>query len=185
SYPQESVWFFQHLKPEMRSYNFQATVRVRGALDAGALERTLTEIVRRHEIFRTTFPAVDGAPAQVVHEPWTVRLAVRDLGGVPEEARAARLDALLTEEFRAPFDLERLPLVRWSLVRLGEDDHVLVCVEQHLVHDGWSFAVFLRELTAIYPALARGEAHALPEPAVQFGDFAAWQREWVRSAEAR
>ncbi|HVG44847.1 MAG TPA: amino acid adenylation domain-containing protein, partial [Longimicrobium sp.] len=185
SYPQESVWFFQHLKPEMRSYNFQATVRVRGALDVEALERTLTEIVRRHEIFRTTFPAVEGTPAQVVHDPWTVRLALRDLSALPEEARAARLDALLVEEFRAPFDIERLPLVRWSLFRLGEDDHVLLCVEQHLVHDGWSFAVFLRELTAIYPPFARGEAHPLPEPAVQFGDFAAWQREWVRSPEAR
>jgi amino acid adenylation domain-containing protein len=185
SYPQESVWFFQHLKPDMRSYNFQATVRVRGALDAGALERTLGEIVRRHEIFRTTFPAVEGAPAQVVHAPWSVRLPVHDLRELPEAERAARMDALLTAEFRAPFDLEKLPLVRWTLFRLGDDDHVFVAVEQHLVHDGWSFAVFLRELTAIYPAFARGEAHALPEPAVQFGDFAAWQRDWVRSPEAR
>src|SRR6185503_8163363 len=72
SYPQESVWFFQHLKPDMRSYNFQATVRVRGPLDAGALERTLGEIVRRHEIFRTTFHAIDGTPAQLVHDPWAV-----------------------------------------------------------------------------------------------------------------
>jgi amino acid adenylation domain-containing protein len=185
SYPQESVWFFQHLKPDMRSYNFQAKVRVRGALDAGALERALGEIVRRHEIFRTTFPAVEGAPAQVVHEPWTVRLPLHDLRAVPDDARAARLDAMLLEEFRAPFDLERLPLVRWTLFRLADDDHVLLCVEQHLVHDGWSFAVFLRELTAIYPAFARGRAHALPELAVQFGDFAAWQRDWVKGPEAR
>jgi len=185
SYPQEAVWFFQHLKPEMRSYNFQATVRVRGALDREALERTLEEIVRRHEIFRTTFPAVDGAPVQLVHGPWTVRAPLHDLSALPEAERTARLDALLTGEFRAPFDLERLPLVRWTLFRLADEDHVLLCVEQHLVHDGWSFAVFLRELTAIYPAFARGEAHALPEPAVQFGDFAAWQRAWVRTPEAR
>ncbi|MFL5387009.1 MAG: amino acid adenylation domain-containing protein, partial [Longimicrobiaceae bacterium] len=143
SYPQESVWFFQHLKPDMRSYNFQATVRIRGPLDAGALERTLTEIVRRHEIFRTTFPAVDDAPAQVVHEPWSVHLPLHDLSVVPDSEREARLETLLTEEFREPFVLERLPLVRWSLFKLGDDDQVLLAIEQHLVHDGWSFAVFL------------------------------------------
>ena len=184
SYPQESVWFFQHLKPDMRSYNFQATVRIRGPLDAGALERTLGEIVRRHEIFRTTFSSIDGAPAQVVHAPWAVHLPLHDLSTLAEAEREARLEAMLIDEFRKPFDLERLPLVRWSLFELGDDDHVLLAIEQHLVHDGWSFAVFLRELTAIYPAFARGEASPLPEPAVQFGDFAAWQREWVKSPEA-
>jgi amino acid adenylation domain-containing protein len=185
SYPQEAVWFFQHLKPDMRSYNFQAAVHVTGPLDLEALERTLTEIVRRHEIFRTTFPSIDGAPAQVVHDPWPVQLPVIDLREAPAEERQARLDALITGEFRKPFDLERLPLVRWTLFRLADDEHVFLAVEQHLVHDGWSFAVFLRELTAMYPSFARGERPALPEPALQFGDFAAWQRAWVQTPEAR
>jgi amino acid adenylation domain-containing protein len=185
SFPQESVWFFQHLKPDMRSYNFQATVRIRGPLDAPALERALAEIVRRHEIFRTTFPAVDGAPAQVVHEPWAVHLPLIDLRDVPAGERAAELERRLKAEFQKPFDIEALPLVRWTLFRLSDDEHVLLAVEQHLVHDGWSFAVFLRELTSIYPAFARGESHDLPEPAVQFGDFAAWQRAWMRTPEAK
>ncbi|HKP74666.1 MAG TPA: condensation domain-containing protein, partial [Longimicrobiaceae bacterium] len=185
SYPQEGVWFFQKLKPDMRSYNFQAAVRITGPVDVEALERTLAEVVRRHEIFRTTFPSIDGAPAQVVHDPWPVQLPIADLRDLPEGERQARLDALVTAEFRKPFDLERLPLVRWTLFRLGDQEHVFLAVEQHLVHDGWSFGVFLRELTAMYPVFARGETPELPEPAVQFGDFAAWQREWVKSPEAR
>ncbi len=185
SFPQESVWFFQRLKPDMRSYNFQATVRVRGALDAAALERALGEIVRRHEIFRTTFPAVDAVPAQVVHEPWRVRLPVVDLASFGDGERTAEMERRMGVELRRPFDITVLPLVRWTLFRLGPDEHVLLAVEQHLVHDGWSFAVFLRELTGIYPAYARGEDHALPELPVQFGDFAAWQRAWMETDEAR
>ncbi|HET7461007.1 MAG TPA: amino acid adenylation domain-containing protein, partial [Longimicrobium sp.] len=184
SFPQESVWFFQHLRPGMRSYNFQAAVRVHGPVDAGALERALGEIVRRHEIFRTTFPAVDGAPAQVVHDPWPVSLPVVDLAHVAADAREAELESRMRAEFGRPFDLAALPLVRWTLFRLAADEHVFLAVEQHLVHDGWSFAVFLRELTRIYPAYVRGEDHDLPEPAVQFGDFAAWQRAWMETDEA-
>ncbi|HEX9937592.1 MAG TPA: amino acid adenylation domain-containing protein [Longimicrobium sp.] len=185
SFPQESVWFFQHLKPDMRSYNFQAAVRIRGELHAEALERALGEIVRRHEIFRTTFPAVDGAPAQVVHEPWPVSLPVIDLSRLEGTEQEEELETRMQAEFRRPFDIMALPLVRWTLFRLGAGEHVFLAVEQHLVHDGWSFAVFLRELTQIYPAYARGEDHHLPEPAVQFGDFAAWQRAWAESDEAR
>jgi amino acid adenylation domain-containing protein len=185
SFPQETVWFFQHLKPDMRSYNFQATVRIRGALDAGALERTLQEIIRRHEIFRTTFPDIDGAPAQVVHEPWTVHLPLVDLSTLAEGEREREMERRMKEEFRRPFRFDQLPLVRWTLFRMGEDEHVLLAIEQHLVHDGWSFGVFLRELTALYPPIARGEAPDLPSPAVQFGDYAAWQRAWMQSDEAR
>ncbi|HEX6751950.1 MAG TPA: amino acid adenylation domain-containing protein [Longimicrobium sp.] len=185
SFPQETVWFFHHLKPDMRSYNFQATVRIRGAVDREALERALGEIVRRHEIFRTTFPAVDGAPAQVVHAPWTVHLPLVDLTAFSGDERRAELERRLGEEFRRPFDFEALPLVRWTLFRLADDEHVFLAIEQHLVHDGWSFGVFLRELKAIYDAFARGREHDLSEPAVQFGDFAAWQRAWMETDEAR
>ena len=185
SFPQEAIWFFQRLSPEMRSYNFQATVRVRGALDVPVLERALAEIVRRHEIFRTTFPEVDGAPVQVVRDPWPVRLPFTDLSDRSAEERETELKRRLRAEFLRPFDLESLPLVRWSLFRTAVDEHVLLVVEQHLVHDGWSFGVFLRELKALYDAFLRGEPSPLPELPVQFGDFAAWQRERARSPEAR
>ncbi|HEU4457102.1 MAG TPA: amino acid adenylation domain-containing protein, partial [Longimicrobium sp.] len=185
SYPQEAIWFFEALSPGMRSYNFQATVRVRGTLRVGVLERALAEIVRRHEIFRTTFPAVDGAPVQVIHDPWPVHLPVEDLRSIPDADRENELQRRLVDEFRRPFDLSKLPLARWTVFRMADDEHVLLCVEQHLVHDGWSFGVFLKELTALYTAFARGEPSPLAEPSIQYADFAAWQRGWMETPEAR
>ncbi|HEX8245511.1 MAG TPA: amino acid adenylation domain-containing protein, partial [Longimicrobium sp.] len=184
SFPQETVWFFQHLKPDMRSYNFQATVRIRGALDPEALRSALQEIVRRHEIFRTTFHEVDGAPAQVVHEPWTVNLPRVDLRHLQGDEQRVELDARLQAEFRRPFRFDALPLVRWTLFRVGDDEHVLLAIEQHLVHDGWSFGVFLHELAALYAAFAEGRPSPLAPLDVQFADYAVWQRAWMRGAEA-
>ncbi|HST61431.1 MAG TPA: amino acid adenylation domain-containing protein, partial [Longimicrobium sp.] len=177
---QEAVWFFERLSPGMRSYQFQAALRMRGDLDAPALERALTEVVRRHEIFRTVFREVDGHPAQLVQPPWAVALPVVDATALPDD----EVDARYAEAFARPFDAGALPLVRWTLFRTGAREHVLLIVEHHLVHDGWSFGVFLRELTSLYAALVHGDAPP-PEPRLQFGDFAVWQRAWTRSAEAR
>jgi amino acid adenylation domain-containing protein len=177
---QEAVWFFERLSPGMRSYQFQAALRMRGDLDAPALERALTEVVRRHEIFRTVFRETDGHPAQLVRPPWTVALPVVDATGFSPEA----LNARYGEEFAKPFDVGALPLVRWTLFRVAEREHVLLIVEHHLVHDGWSFGVFLRELTSLYAALVHGDALP-PDPRLQFGDFAVWQRAWTQSDEAR
>jgi len=185
SLSQEAIWFFQKLAPGMQSYNFQAAIRFRGTLDAEALERTLTEIVRRHEIFRTTFPDVDGQPVQVVHPPAPVPLPREDLRGLAPAERDGEVARRMREEFGEPFDLSLLPLVRWRLLRLAEDEHLLLQVEHHFVHDGWSFGVFLRELAAIYPAFARGEPSPLPELPIQFADFAAWHREVMRGERAR
>ncbi|HYR11437.1 MAG TPA: amino acid adenylation domain-containing protein [Longimicrobium sp.] len=177
---QEAVWFFERLSPGMRSYQFQASVRMRGELNADALRRALDEIVRRHEIFRTVFREIGGQAMQVVHAPWTVALPVVDARDLSADA----LDARFGEEFARPFDVGALPLARWTLFRTGAQEHVLLVVEHHLVHDGWSFGVFLRDLVALYSAFARGEPSPLPEPALQFGDFAVWQREWMRGDEA-
>ncbi|HEU4557299.1 MAG TPA: non-ribosomal peptide synthase/polyketide synthase, partial [Longimicrobium sp.] len=187
SFAQEAVWFFEQLVPGLMAYRAQAVIRVHGALDVAALERCLNEIVRRHEIFRTTFPLQDGAPVQRIHAPWSVRLPVHDLAAVEETGREAAFRALLDDEFRRPFDTSALPLVRWRLVRTAPGEHALVMVEHHFVHDGWSFGVFLRELSALYPAFRRGDASPLPEPAVQFADYAAWQRRWMErpAAEAK
>ncbi|HEU0298385.1 MAG TPA: amino acid adenylation domain-containing protein, partial [Longimicrobium sp.] len=178
---QEAVWFFERLSPGMRSYQFQAAVRLRGRVDAGALERALAEIVRRHEIFRTTFREIAGRPMQEVHAPWPVALPVVDVAHLANDGVQARY----REEFDRPFDAGALPLARWTLFRTGEREHVLLCVEHHLVHDGWSFGVFLRDLTALYAAFSRGHPSPLPEPALQFGDFAVWQRAWLQGDEAR
>jgi amino acid adenylation domain-containing protein len=166
------------------SYNFQATLRMRGALDVDVLARSLAEIVRRHEILRTTFPEVDGRPAQRIHDPWPVRLPLVDMEALPEYDREAAAQRFIEEEFRQPFDLTRLPLVRWKLIRLHAREHILVHVEHHLIHDGWSFNVLLGELVTLYTAFSAGEPSPLPALPIQFADFACWQREWLQSGTA-
>jgi amino acid adenylation domain-containing protein len=187
SFAQEAAWFFEQLAPGSIAYRAQATLHIAGALEAPVLERAMGEIVRRHEIFRTTFPVEDGIPVQRVHLPWAVHLPVHDLSGMYEAEREAALRERVSEAFLRPFDINRLPLVRWTLVRLSPREHVLIVVEHHFVHDGWSFGVFLRELRALYVAYLGGGEPPLAEPGAQFADFAVWQRRWMESeaGEAR
>ncbi|HEX5759683.1 MAG TPA: amino acid adenylation domain-containing protein, partial [Thermoanaerobaculia bacterium] len=179
SFTQERVWFLDQLSPGAIAYNFQFTLRFRGPLDAGALARTLTEVVRRHEVLRTTFPARDGRGVQVVHPPFAVELPLVDLGGLPPAEREARAERLVWEEVRRGFDVAVLPLLRWTLMRLAPGDHLLLQVEHHFVHDGWSLALFLREVQEIYRAFAAGLPSPLPEPPIQYADFAVWQRRFL------
>ena len=115
----------------------------------------------------------------MIHPPFPVRLPVVDVSEVPADAREARIQAVLRDEVSAPFSLDRLPLVRWTLIRLGEQEHILLHVEHHMVHDGWSFFVFLREMVGLYQALSEGKPSPWPEPERQFADFACWQRSWM------
>lgn len=180
-YSQERVWFLQELDPSSIAYNFQATLRIRGRLDVAALEQSLTKMVRRHEVLRTTFFEKDGRPLQAVHDPFPVPLPVIDLEGVAREQLDATTAELIRKEMAAQFDVGRLPLVRWVLFALGRQEHLLLHIEHHFVHDGWSFNVFLGELLEIYKALAAGKAPSLTAPPVQFADFAVWQRQYVGS----
>ena len=180
SFSQERVWVLQHLEPNGRAYQFQASLTFDGALDVTALEQSLHDIVQRHEIFRTTFPGIDGRPVQRVHAEGAFELPLVDLSAFSVSEAQARLQAALAAEVERPFDIERLPLVRWALVRVRPDRHVLTHVEHHLVHDGWSFYVFLDELLTLYRAHARGERASLPPIELSFGEVAAR----MRSAEA-
>ncbi len=180
SFAQERVWFLDQLTPGGNlAYNFQVAIRLRGPLDVGALDRTLGEIVRRHEVLRTSFPSVAGRPVQVVHKASPLRLPRIDLSGLPPTEREERAEALIEEQIQTPFDLTRGPLIRWRLLRQDALHHTLVQVEHHFVHDGWSLAIFLRELKALYAAFSAGEPSPLPEPPVQYADYAVWQREWM------
>jgi amino acid adenylation domain-containing protein/FkbM family methyltransferase len=186
SFSQERIWFLQQLDPSLRAYQFQATLHLSGRLDRRAFERAHGEVVRRHEIFRTTFPARDGKPVQRIHPAgeWVPGLPLVDLSGLPAERRSAAAAACLEAAFARPFAVERLPLVRWTLLRLGVAEHVWVHVEHHLVHDGWSFNRLLGELAALYAAFTAGRPSPLPELAVQFADYACWQRQWMRGEVA-
>ena len=185
SFSQERVWFIQQLYPSNRAYHFQSLLYFTGCLDVDALARSLGEIVRRHEIYRTTFPEIDGDPIQKIHPPLSVSLPVLNLQEMPDHEREAVLQKRITEETGKPFDLNTLPLVRWTLVQLKVDEFVLIHVEHHLVHDGWSFNLFRRELLEIYKAFSAGEASPLPEPTLQFADLALWQRRWMVGEPAK
>ncbi len=184
SFSQERVWFVQQLQPNSSAYNFQATLRFDGALREDILQRSLSEIIRRHEVFRTTFPCEDGRPAQHIHEPFEVPLPVDDLRALGPVDRDAEAQAILDREVRRPFDLAQLPLVRWRLLRLSDRESLLIHCEHHLVHDGWSFNVFLNELFELYRAYGDGRPSPLDELPIQYADYAGWQRRWLESPEA-
>ncbi|WP_244227347.1 non-ribosomal peptide synthetase [Corallococcus aberystwythensis] len=177
SVQQEQVWFLQKLSPGSISYQAQTTLRVLGGLDLPVLERALTEITRRHELLRTTYEEIDGRPWQRVLPVTPVQVPLIDLSALPADVREHRREEALRQELRRPLSLFEPPLVRWTVIRLTPDDHELVLVEHHVVHDGVSFSVLMRELDALYNAYLRGEPSPLPELPVQYRDFAAWQRE--------
>jgi amino acid adenylation domain-containing protein len=170
SYAQQRLWFLDRLTPESPAYNMAANLRLQGELDAAALERALEEIVRRHESLRTRFHLEGGEPAPETapHGPFTLP---RTQVTTEDEARRRIL-----EEALRPFDLARGPLFRAALLRLGAEDHVLLLTLHHIVSDGWSIDLLHRELAAVYTAFAAGHPSPLPEPAVQYTDYAAWQR---------
>ncbi|HST61260.1 MAG TPA: amino acid adenylation domain-containing protein, partial [Longimicrobium sp.] len=182
SFAQERLWFLDQLESESAFYNVPAALRLRGALDAAALERTLAEIVRRHEALRTVFPEVNGAPVQRVLPFAGFVLAADDLSGQEDAAREAEAVRRAREDAGRPFDLARGPLFRASLLRLAADDHVLLLCMHHVVSDGWSMGVLFGELSALYGAFVAGEPSPLPALAVQYADFAVWQRAHLQGA---
>ncbi len=180
SFAQERLWFLDELEPGGASYNVPAAVLLEGPLDTGPggpLARALAEIVRRHEALRTTFRRERGRPAAVVHPPGPLPLALLDLAGLPRARRRAALRAAAAAAAAAPFDLAAGPLLRVRLARLGPAEHALLLTLHHIAADGWSLGVLVVELGALYGAFRQGRPSPLPELAIQYADFARWQRE--------
>ena len=181
SFAQQRLWFLAQLRPDDAAYNMAAAVELRGRLDAGALDDAFWRVMRRHEALRTTFGSIGGMagePVQVIHlEPAEPVLPVVDLSGFcnREVERLARAEAC------RPFDLERGPLLRAVLVRLGPERHLLLLTVHHLVSDAWSMGVLIREVSALYGCA--GELPPLPPLPIQYADFAAWQRVWLQGEE--
>ena len=185
SFSQERIYFVYKLAPENSAYQFQATMDIRGKLDFEALQRSLDEIVRRHEIFRTTYQEVNGRLYQVIHPHPGAALRVVDLRDIPEPERQIEAQKLVEAELLTHLDLTQLPIVQWAVFQLSDQDYILTHVEHHMAHDGWSFNVFLSELVELYEALWAGKLSPLPELSYQFADFATWQREWAKTQEAQ
>ncbi|HYO50583.1 MAG TPA: condensation domain-containing protein, partial [Chloroflexia bacterium] len=180
SFAQQRLWLVDQLEPGSAFYNVPVATRLKGPLDTQALERSLTEIARRHEALRTTISVVEGEPVQVVAPPAEAGLPVVDLRHLREEAREAEAHRLAEEEARKRFDLAQGPLIRTTLLRIGEQDHMLLLTMHHIVSDGWSMQVFYEEMQSLYNAYTAGQPSPLPALPVQYADYAVWQREWLQ-----
>ncbi len=180
SFGQRRLWFLNRLHPDNPAYSAAWAIRIEGPLELAALRNALEAIVARHASLRTTFGTVDGSPIQVVKRQANVTLSLRDLNVLPEREREAAALRLAEEEARRPFDLERGPLLRTTLLRLTEADHLLVFTIHHIVVDGWSMGVLIQELLALYPSFAAGEPPSLSELPIQYADFAIWERQWLQ-----
>ena len=179
SFAQERMWFLDRLLPGTAVYNVPSRVRLDGALCPEALRLALEDLVRRHESLRTVFPARDGRPVQVVVPPAPFDLPLTDLSVLPAELAEREAERLSAEHARLPFDLAAGPLFRSALVRLAAERWMLLLNLHHVVADGWSLEIVFRELAELYAARAEGGEPSEPPAALQYPDYAAWQRRWL------
>lgn len=177
---QERLWFLDRMGSTGSAYHEFAAVRLFGALDAKALERSFAIIIERHEVLRTRFGVVDGRPAQLVDPPGEFSMYVEDLSELLEDERANAAQERMRAATQRPFDLERGPLLRAHLIRLSEQEHIAVIVTHHIITDGWSVGILIREVGALYAGLLRGNVPSLPVLPVQYADYSIWQRGWLQ-----
>jgi amino acid adenylation domain-containing protein len=180
SYSQQRLWFLDQWEPMSPLYTMFRVVRMTGSLNIESLHKSLDVIVARHEVLRTTFAAVDGNPMQQTREDVAVPLPLIDLAAKPESERQAEMQRCIDEEAERPFDLASDLMLRVSLLRLREDEHVLLLTMHHIASDGWSMGIFFRELSLLYEAFCAGKPSPLPELPIQYADFALWQKNWLQ-----
>ena len=180
SFAQQRLWFLHQLEPESPAYNIFMPLRLRGRLDLDALEASLSEIVGRHEVFRTTFPSVDGVPVQTIEPQAVFTLQQLDFALMPEDQREEEVLRFATDEACRAFDLATAPPLRVSLLRLGNDDHMLLVSMHHIISDGWSIGVFVREMALLYEAARASKPCHLEDLKIQYADFAVWQRSYLQ-----
>ncbi|QKV74658.1 condensation domain-containing protein [Amycolatopsis sp. Hca4] len=179
SFAQERMWFFHRLQPASTMYNIVGAATLRGHTDPAVLQRCVDELVRRHEVLRSTFHLVDaGTSVQRVNPPGPVPMPVADLRELDPAARDEAVRARYAEEVDRPFDLTKDLLLRPALLRVADDEHLLLLSQHHIATDGWSLGILLQELASLYDAYAAGRPPALPEPELHYGDFALWQQDW-------
>jgi amino acid adenylation domain-containing protein len=185
TFAQQRLWFLDQLQPGNAALNLHASVRLDGPLNVAALRGSLDEVVKRHEVLRTTFSSTDGRPFQVVHPRLAPEVAEFDLGEPATARREAEAQRLMTEEGRRPFNLSEGPLLRASILRLGEQEHALLLTVHHIVCDGQSMNILVREMAQLYEAFVNGEAAPLGELEIQYADYAAWQRHALQGDAVR
>lgn len=180
SFAQQRLWFLAQLEAHSPLYNIPGTFHVQGQLNIGALEQSLNEVLRRHEVLRTAFKTVEGRPVPVISSVTSLFLPVIDLSELPQPQQQAQVNQLAHREAQQPFALDTSPLLRVKLLRLGEEEYVMLFTMHHIVSDGWSMGILVREIAALYQAFCNGQSSPLSELPIQYADFAAWQRQWLQ-----
>ncbi len=180
SFAQERLWFLQKLDKNSMAYFVPRAIRIFGKLEVRLLERTFTELIRRHEILRTVFPTREGRPVQRILEPYPFKIPVVDFLGLDEKPQPEEVSLWISREGQRGFDFEKGPLLRVSVLKLKKEEHIVVLTEHHLIHDGWTQGVLLREFIAVFTAYLEGKPSPLPELPIQYADFACWQRNYLQ-----
>ncbi|KAA3658966.1 MAG: amino acid adenylation domain-containing protein, partial [Chloroflexi bacterium] len=180
SFAQQRLWFLDQLEPNSPFYNIPEAMRFTGELDMTVLAQSLNEVIRRHESLRTTINTVDGRPFQNIHPELTITIPVVDISHLIEAEREAQATQLAQEEAKRPFSLATGPLLRATLVRLAENDHIILLTVHHIVSDNWSSNVLIQEVAVLYEVFSNGRFSPLPELTIQYADFAHWQRNWLQ-----
>jgi len=180
SFAQQRLWFLDQLEPGNPFYNIPIALRLTGSLSMKALEQSLNEMIRRHETLRTTFTVVGDRPMQVIAPSLTMSQPQVDLTSLPKSKREVEIRRLAVEDANHPFDLTLGPLLRVTLIQQAQDTYTWLVNTHHIISDGWSSSIFIREMVMLYQAFANGWPSPLPEPAIQYADFAIWQRQWLQ-----
>ncbi len=180
SFTQQRLWLLEQLSPGSAVYNLSTVLRLNGPLDTAALEKSLSEIVRRHEVLRTSFPVRAGQPVQLIAPPQHLSLPLHDLRHLADEQLEAETARLTHEVSRQPFDLARGPLLRTSLLRLRDEEHLALVTFHHIISDGWSMGRLVDEVAALYTAFSEQQPSPLAELPIQYADYAVWQRQWLQ-----
>jgi amino acid adenylation domain-containing protein len=180
SFAQQRLWFINELEPHSSTYNISGAIRLTGQLDLVSLERTLQEIIRRHEALRTNFISHNGQPIQVIHQNSSWQMTSIDLQELPTNEREEKIQQLVTGEAEKPFALDTDSLIRATLIIATETEHILLLALHHIVFDGWSMGVLIEEIALLYQAFVQGKPSPLAELEIQYVDFAVWQRQWLQ-----
>jgi NRPS condensation-like uncharacterized protein len=180
SHAQQRLWFMEQMEPGNAGYNISAGLKMIGRVDVEVMERTLNEIIRRHEVLRTRFMEEAGEPIQVIDEWEQLKLQVEDLSYLEKDRMQGAARGIFREELRKPFDLSKGPLLHVRLLRLEEEEHIILFTMHHIISDGWSLGVLIDEVTAMYEAFSGGKESPLNELPIQYADYAAWQKEQLQ-----
>ncbi|HYX15543.1 MAG TPA: amino acid adenylation domain-containing protein [Nostoc sp.] len=180
SFAQQRLWFLSQLEPNSSFYNISAAVRLEGQLNVELLQQSFNEIINRHEALRTNFQTIEGQAIAVIHEVMSLILPVLDISELSLNQQEAEVKKQVSQEAQKAFDLKNDLLLRVKLLRLGQEEHIILLTMHHIVSDGWSIDVLVRELATLYQAFCDGQPSPLPELPIQYVDFAAWQRQWLQ-----